>query len=82
MKKAGTDIIRRVYIPNEGAAIEVGTHPDSAGDWLELRTTSKADIEYFGKCNITLTADLADELGRALIAAAKEAKEVGSDGVR
>ena len=70
MKNISTDVIRRIYDNNDGRYVEVG--PDGDGLGVEIRTTGE-NIEYFGKINLTLSAEMAKELGRALMLAADEA---------
>lgn len=64
-----TEIHRRVYGDREGAFIEVAP---AGGDLIRLATVSKQSIDWFGKINLTIEAEMAKQLGAALIAAAKD----------
>lgn len=77
MNKPSTDIIRRIFEESGRNYIEVGPWADDPGV-LELRTEPGEYSEgYFGKISLTLTADMAEELGRALLNAATEARQSG-----
>lgn len=71
--KVEVDVIRRVFVPHsEGAFIELGPWPDAPGTTIELRTTEKGGIDYFGKVNLVLPVEYAKALGEALVKAADD----------
>ena len=77
MNKPSTDVIRRVFDEDGKAFIEIGPWSDGH-DCVELRTIEgKYSAEYWGHFNVTLSREMAAELGRALIAAAADTKDVG-----
>ena len=70
--QAMTDVIRRVYI--DGYFLEVGPWPEVPG-FVALQSTGVENEGYFGKTEISMSPDFAEQLGRALIAAAEEARQ-------
>ena len=67
-----TDVIRRVFDEEGRNFIEVGPWPDSL-DVVELRTVAgECSAAYWGNVSVTLSPAMAEELGRALIAAAQD----------
>lgn len=76
--KIETDVIRRVYPEHGegGACLEVGPCAD-APDYVELRTVGKASVDWFGAINLSMSKDLAQALGAALIHAATDGSSAG-----
>lgn len=69
--KAWTDVMRRVGDEGtKGAALTLGPGQDGFG--VKLSTETEADKYYFGVFLVTLSKELAEQLGHALIAASKE----------
>ena len=67
-----TDVIRRVFCEGGEGFLEVGPWADDT-DIVELRTIEgKNSADWFGKINVTMTKAMAAELGRALLAAARD----------
>lgn len=70
--KPVTEIHRHIYVEGGPQSIRVIPGPDGFG--VHISTTHDKDSkEWFGDINLTLTHELAEELGRALIAASKDA---------
>lgn len=64
-----TEVIRRIHIDRH--YLEVGENGDNP-DFIELRTATTANKEYFGEVRLTLSPDAARQLGEALVEAALE----------
>lgn len=65
--------MRRVGDENSGrsgAAVTVAPGPDGFG--VLLKTDTEADKAWFGAFELTVSKEIAEQLGRALIAASKE----------
>jgi len=76
MNKPSTAVIRRIFEESGRNYIEVGPWPDDPSI-LELRTEpGEFSAEFFGEISLTLTADMAEELGRALFSAALESRGI------
>lgn len=74
MSESRTDVIRRVFDEEGQHFVEVRRWPEDPS-WIELRTLpEKCSGEYFGLLKLPLSPEMAEELGRALIAAAEECK--------
>lgn len=71
MKKSNVEVVRRAWEPSEGVCIEVGEFGDNP-DYLCLRTVDAKSAEWFGRLEISMSAEFALALGEALIACAKE----------
>lgn len=73
MNSPVTDVIRRVWVENEDAHLEIRPFPDAPDTALEITTASHAGSKsWFGDICITMSPEYAKELGKALIAAADE----------
>lgn len=66
-----TDVVRRVYLDEEGVYLEIGPGLDFP-DVLEVRASDKKSIDWFGAVRFSVTDEFAIALGNALIDAAKE----------
>jgi hypothetical protein len=66
-----TEIIRRVWQGEDGVYLEVCDWPDGP-EFVCLRTNGEKNEEWFGRIEISMSPDYAAELGRALLACAKE----------
>lgn len=69
---AKTETIRRVW-NDDRHFLEVRPWPDAPG-MLMLTTAESRNAEFFGDVAVSLKPDFAEQLGRALIAAAEEAR--------
>jgi hypothetical protein len=65
-----TEIVRRVFDNDEGAAVTIGPSGDFPGN-VRLHTEPQYQ-EYFGKVDIDLPAAMMRKIGEALIACAAE----------
>lgn len=65
-QKVETEVVRRVW--TEGCFIEVGDY--EVPDLIELRTVGDKNVEWFGRLSVSMTPEFAEQLGRALMAAA------------
>lgn len=65
------DTVRRVFIREETAYLEIGPWPDSP-DTLHLHTADAASKDWFGELSVIMSSEFAIALGNALINAAKE----------
>lgn len=72
--KCSTEIVRLIWDDDEGVAIRVCPDSDALG-LVELRANDAKAEEYWGKLRLTLRPEMAEQLGLALIAAAKERRE-------
>lgn len=69
--KPVTEIHRHIYVEGGPQAIRVIPGPDGFG--IHISTTHDQDSkDWFGSIDLTLTHELAEELGHALLAASKE----------
>lgn len=69
MGKPSTDVIRRVF--DESGSYFIDIRPWAGG--LEMRTVEgEQSAGYYGSLNLALSPDFAEELGKALIAAARD----------
>ena len=67
MDKPIVDIVRRVYVPDEGG-VHIEIAPDETGEAITIQTPDAKSEEWFGKFSITVTKQYAYVLGHALIA--------------
>jgi len=75
MDKPSTDVIRRVFDEEGRYFLEVGPAADALG-CVELRTVGGEHSEdWYGKLSVVLTAEMAAELARALIASGGDLKQ-------
>lgn len=65
-----TEIVRRIFDNDNGSAITVGPSADFPGNVMLY--TEEVHAEYFGNIRVDLPAEMMAEIGRALIACAKE----------
>ena len=73
MSNCWTEIVR--HVSNEDRVpLTLRSSRDVPGG-VELLTESTEAKEYWGKVSLTLSHEMADALGRALIAAAAEARD-------
>ena len=70
-----TNIIRRVFVEDEKAFLEIGPWNDEPSI-LELRTEGKINKEWFGEISLSMTKEFALALGNALIQSANELKDL------
>lgn len=70
--EAMTDVIRRVW--SDGYCLEVKPWAEVPG-FIALQTEGEENEKYWGKTQLAMNPDFAEQLGRALIAAAQEARE-------
>jgi hypothetical protein len=79
-RKVSTEVHRQVWDCGEGVHIDVG--PDGDGlDLVQLSIDGKS-AEFFGPARIVMLPGMARAVGKALIAAAKDADALRLDGER
>jgi len=71
MSKPTTDVIRKVWVEDENAHLELRPYTE-APTALELTTSDPQSMEYFGKVSIIFSKEYARALGEALIAASQD----------
>ena len=75
MNHSSTEVIRRVFDERGRHFVEISPHGDCP-KILELRTVAGDYSErFFGKVSLALSPEMAEELGRALLAASAEMKK-------
>ena len=72
--KVTTEIAYKVWDDNEGVALEVGPFADG-GDWITIKPTDNKSESFYGKVDLSLPAEVAKQLGHALIKCAEDVKD-------